>query len=146
MRYIIIFLVFLTSSFFFSCGKEFKEILPKSNSDSIKIKLELSIEKPVGHKDVFTIRLINTGKRDVGRCTLKFNNKYEHQLEGLINKDEDWEGKIKYSMLKVEESVTIIFSPDYDNYGIFGIPESDARIPETIELNCLDGKVVWKIK
>jgi hypothetical protein len=129
-----------------SCGQEFKEILPQSNADSIKIKLELNIEKSIDSKDIFTVRLFNYGERDIGRCTLKFDNKFEHQLEGLINKSDDWEGKIKYSMLKVQESVTIPFSPDFNNYSIFGIPGNESRIPETIELNCLDGKVIWKIK
>jgi len=132
---------------FFSCGQPFKEITPQSNDNSIKIKLELSEEKSEpGTRTPFTIRLINTGERDLGRCTLKLDNKYEHQLEGLINKSEDWEGKIKYSMLKIEESVTIVFSRDIDNYSIFGIIDNNFSLPETIELNCLDGKVVWKLK
>ncbi|MFA5404954.1 MAG: hypothetical protein WC358_08475 [Ignavibacteria bacterium] len=144
MKYLKI-LVFLSLLVSFSCGKEFKEIKPQSNADSIKIKLELAIEKPIGNKDVFTVRLFNYGERDVGRCTLKFDNKFEHQLEGLINKDEDWEGKIKYSMLKVQECFTIPFSPDFDNYKTLGIPENETRIPKTIELNCLDGKIFWNI-
>jgi hypothetical protein len=145
MKYIN-FIFLLSSVFFFSCSQQFKEIIPLSNQDSIKIKLELAVEKPSGTKDVFTLRLMNTGERDLGRCNLKFNNKYEHQLEGLINKDEDWEGKIKHSMLKFGESVTIVFSPDFDNYSIFGIPGNETRLPGTIELNCLDGKVIWKTK
>ncbi|MCX6165899.1 MAG: hypothetical protein NTU73_13725 [Ignavibacteriae bacterium] len=131
----------------FSCGQQFKEITPITNENNIKIKLEIVVEKPApGSKAAFTLKLINTGERDLARCSLKFDNKYEHQLEGLINKSEDWEGKIKYSMLKVEESVTIPFNNEFDNYSIFGIPESEACIPETIELNCLDGKVIWKTK
>lgn len=129
-----------------SCGQDFKEINPLSNEDSIKIRLELNFGKPAGNKDNFIVRLYNYGERDIGRCTLKFDNKFEHQLEGLINKDSDWEGKIKYSMLKVQESVTIPFSPDFDNYSIFGIPENETRIPKIIELNCLDGKIIWKIE
>jgi hypothetical protein len=147
MRYIIIFFIFLTSSFFFSCGKEYKEILPQSNTDSIKIKLEIFTEKSTpGTRDAFSLKLTNTGKRDLGRCTLMFDNKYTHQLEGLINKDDDWEGKLQTSMLKTEDIAIIVFNNDIDNYSIFGITEKDYRIPEIIELNCLDGKVVWKIK
>jgi len=141
------FLIPLSLLLFFSCGQEFKEILPQSNADSIKIKLEISTEKSTpGTRDAFSLKLTNTGKRDLGRCTLKFNNKYEHQLEGLINKDEDWEGKLQTSMLKTEGVAIIVFNSDIDNYIIFGITEKDYRIPETIELNCLDGKVIWKTK
>lgn len=146
MKYTNYFLIPLSLLFLFSCGQEFKEILPQSNQDSIKIKLEIIIEKPsTGSRTPFTLRLINTGERDLGRCSLKFDDKYEHQLEGLINKSEDWEGKIKYSMLKVEESVTVPFNNEFDNYSIFGITDKNFTIPETIELNCLDGKVIWKL-
>lgn len=145
MKYI----YFLFVSFIFliySCGEQFKEITPITNENNIKIKLELIIEKPVsGSRTPFTLRLINTGERDLARCNIKFDNKYEHQLEGLINKSEDWEGKVKYSMLKVEESVTIPFNNEFDNYSIFGITDKSYNLPETIELNCLDGKVIWKI-
>lgn len=145
MKYLNIFL-FTIFILFFSCGTQFKEITPLSNENNIKIKLEIFIEKSEqGPKTPFTLRLINTGERDLARCNLKFDDKYEHQLEGLINKCEEWEGKIRYSMLKTGESVTIPFSPDFDNYNIFGIPENESHIPKTIELNCLDGKVIWKI-
>jgi hypothetical protein len=140
-------LIPLSLLLFFSCGEQqYKEILPQSNQDSIKIKLEISTEKSTpGSRDAFSLKLTNTGKRDLGRCTLKFDNKYEHQLEGLINKDEDWEGKLQTSMLKTEDIAIIVFNIDIDNYSIFGITEKDYRIPEIIELNCLDGKVIWKI-
>lgn len=142
INFLIIFFAFLI----LSCGEHYKEITPVSNENNIKIKLEITIEKPVpGSRTPFTLRLINTGDRDLARCILKFDNKYEHQLEGLINKSEDWEGKVKYSMLKVEESVTIPFSNEFDNYSIFGISDKNFNLPETIELNCLDGKVIWKI-
>jgi hypothetical protein len=141
------FLILLSLLFLFSCGQEYKEILPQSNADSIKIKLEISTEKSIpGVRDAFSLKLSNTGKRDLGRCTLKFDNKYEHQLEGLINKDEDWEGKLQTSMLKTEDIAIIVFNSDIDNYSIFGITEKEYHIPETIELNCLDGKVIWKTK
>jgi hypothetical protein len=146
MKYINIFL-FSLLFLLFSCGQQLKEITPLSNENNIKIKLEMLVENPTsGSKGAFTIRLMNTGERDIGRCSLKLDNKYEHQLEGLINKSEDWEGKIKYSMLKAEESVTIVFSEAIDNYSIFGISDKNYNVPETIELNCLDGKVIWKTK
>lgn len=140
-------LLFTTFILFFSCGTQFKEIIPLSNENNIKIKLEIFIEKSEpGLKTPFTLRLINTGERDLARCNLKFDDKYEHQLEGLINKSEEWEGKLRYSMIKAGESVTIVFSNEIDNYNIFGITDKNFNLPETVELNCLDGKVIWKIK
>lgn len=146
MKYIN-FLLILSSLLFFSCSRQFKEINPQSNENNIKVKLEIEVEKSkAGTRTPFTLRLINTGERDLGRCSLKFDNKYEHQLEGLINKDEDWEGYLKHSMLKVGESVTIEFSPDCDNYKYFGITDNNFNLPGTIELNNLDGNIVWKIE
>jgi hypothetical protein len=140
-------LFLLTSIILFSCEQPFKEVTQQSNENNIKIKLELSEEKSKpGTKASFTLRLINIGERDLGRCTLRLDNKYEHQLEGLINKTEDWEGKTQTSMLKSEESATIVFDRDIDNYDIFGIRDDNFSLPETIELNCLDGKVVWKLR
>ena len=146
MKYIKFLIVFFTI-LFFSCSQQFREITPVYNQDSIKIKLEISAEKSTpGLRDEFTIKLTNTGARDLARCTLKLDNKYEHQLEGLINKTDDWTGKPETSMLATGESAIIVFSSDFDNYTIFGITDKDFRVPETIELNCLDGKVVWKTK
>jgi hypothetical protein len=146
MKYIKFLIVFFTI-IFLSCSQQFREITPVSNQDSIKIKLELSAEKPApGSRDEFTIKLTNTGVRDLARCSLKLDNKYEHQLEGLINKTDDWIGKPETSMLPTGESAIIVFSSDFDNYTIFGITDKDFRVPETIELKCLDGKVVWKTK
>lgn len=142
LKYLFVFFLFT----FFSCGQQFKELTPVSNENNIKIKLEILTEKPgTGGRVPFTIRLINTGDRDLARCNIKFDNKYEHQLEGMINKSTDWEGKIKYSMLKTEESVTLAFSDDVDNYSIIGITDKNFSLPGIIELNCLDGKVVWKL-
>lgn len=140
--FLLAFLIFLIS-----CGQPYKEITPAVNENNIKVKLEMLMDKPVfGERTPFTLRIINTGERDLARCNLKFDDKYEHQLEGLINKSDDWEGKIKHSMLKINESVTLEFSKDFDNYSIFGITDNNFNIPATIELNCLDGKVIWKLK
>lgn len=145
MKYLNI-LLFIIFILILSCGTQFKEIFPLSNENNIKIKLEMFIEKSEqGAKTPFTLRLINTGERDLARCNLKFDDKYEHQLEGLINKSEVWEGKIRYSMLKAGESVTIPFSNEIDNYTLFGITDKYFNIPDIVELNCLDGKVIWKI-
>jgi hypothetical protein len=139
-------LLFALLFLFYSCGQQFKEIAPLSNENNIKLKLEVLTDKQGGDlPDAFTLRISNTGERDIARCTLKFDNKYEHQLEGLINKDSDWEGKLKYSLVQANESVTIVFSKDIDNYSIFGITDKNFKIPETIALNSLDGKIVWKI-
>jgi hypothetical protein len=146
MKYIkLLIAVFLI--IFSSCSRQFREIQPALNQDTIKIKLEIFTEKSTpGTRDEFTLKLTNTGIRDLARCTLNFDNKYTHQLEGLINKTEDWEGKPQTSMLPAGESEIIVFSKDIDNYTIFGITDKDFRVPETIELSCLDGKVVWKTK
>ncbi len=146
MKYLnFLFIVLLL--FTFSCGQDYKEVVPFLNENNIKIKLEILKEKEKSESDgSFSLRIINTGERDLARCELKLDNKYEHQLEGLINKSELWEGKIKHSMLKAGESVTLIFSKEYDNYSIFGITDKNYKIPETIELNCLDGRVIWKIE
>lgn len=146
MKYIKFFIVFFTI-LFFSCSRQYREITPVSNTDSIKVRLEISSDKSTpGSRDEFTIKLTNTGVRDLARCTLKLDNKYEHQLEGLINKTPDWIGKPETSMLATGEGANIVFDSDFDNYTIFGITDKDFRVPETIELNCLDGKVVWKTK
>ena len=142
-----ILLFFATFIIFSSCEEKYKEITPLSNENNIKIKLEISeVKTSPGKKAEFTLRLINTGDRDLGRCTLKLDNKYEHQLEGLINKSDDWEGKESTSMLKAGDSATLVFSTDCDNYSIFGINDNNFTLPEMIELNCLDGKVTWKTK
>ena len=143
IKFLIVIFLFL----FVSCSNKLREITPQSNDSGIKIKLEISDEKiNPGSRDAFTLIFTNTGERDLGRCTIKLDNKYEHQLEGLIDKTEDWEGKLQISMLQAGENVTLSFDKDIDNYSIFGITDKEFRIPETIELNCLDGKVVWKTK
>jgi len=138
--------VLLCTVIFFSCEEKYKELSPASNRDSIKVKLELSEVKSSGGKAEFSIRLINTGERDLARCTLNLDNKYRHQLEGVIHKTPDWEGKPETSIIKMGESATIEFRKDNDNYNIFGIKDDNFTLPETIELICLDGSVIWKTK
>ena len=136
-----LFLLFLLAS----CGGNYTEIKPVSNQDSIKIKLEVQKEKTKpDKKDSFVLRLTNTGERDLGRCNIIFDGKYVHQLEGLINKTDDV-SKLNTSMLKGNDVITIFFNDDIDNYTIFGIMDNNFKIPGTIELTCLDGKVVWKL-
>ena len=146
MKYFNILILF-SALFFFSCAEKYKEISPVSNTDSIKVKLEISdVKSSKNGRAEFCLRFINSGQRDLGRCVIKLDNKYEHQLEGLFCKTEDWEGKPQISMIKTGESATIVFEKDLDNYSIFGIKDENFGLPETIELICLDGKVTWKTK
>lgn len=146
MKYIKLLIIF-SFLFLISCSPKYREIIPLSNVNNIKVKLEIASSKHKdGQRDEFTLKLTNMGDRDLGRCTLKLDDKYEHQLEGLINKTEDWEGKPQTSLLPAGESQFIVFNKDLDNYSIFGITDKEYRVPETIELNCLDGQVVWKTK
>jgi len=141
-KYIIIVFILVFSS----CAEKYREITIFSNPDSVKVKLEISDVNTSGGKAEFSLRFINSGERDLGRCRIKLNNKYEHQLEGLFCKTDDWEGKPQVSMIKAGESATIVFDKNNDNYSLFGIREETFGLPETIELTCLDGKVTWKTK
>lgn len=140
------YLIFAFVIIFSSCAEKYREITVFSNPDSVKVKLEISDVNTSGGKAEFSLRFINTGERDLGRCRIKLNDKYEHQLEGLFCITEDWEGKPQTSMIKTGESATVIFGPKYDNYSLFGIKDDNFGLPEIIELTCLDGKVTWKTK
>lgn len=128
-----------------SCGNPFKEISPASNPDSIKVKLEVIKGKSHEGKGEFTLKFINYGNRDIARCSIKIDNKYEHKFEGLINKTEDWSGKLETSLLENGKSLTFEFSVDIDNYTIIGITDNNYQFPKTIELSCLDGTVKWNL-
>jgi hypothetical protein len=141
-----IFLLFI-SFLSFSCGNPYKEISPEFNPDSLKVKFEIISEKSSGeHKGEFVLKFINTGKKDLARCSIKIDNKYEHIFEGLIDKSDDYTGKLTTSLLEENKSVTLVFSDEIDNFSIFGIKDENYSFPQTIELMCLDGKVIWKFK
>jgi hypothetical protein len=137
--------IFSFSVLLLSCGNPYVEINPASNPDSIKVKLEVIKEKSSGgHKGEFTLKFINTGKKDIARCSIKIDDKYEHILQGLIDKSDDYIGKLQTSLLEEDKSVTIIFDKEIDNYSIFGITDENLSFPHSIELSCLDGKIIWK--
>jgi len=140
----IFYFLFGLSILIISCGNPFNEIKPVSNPDSIKVRLEIIKDKSTdGHKGEFTLKFINTGKKDIARCSIKIDN-FEHILEGLIDKSDDYVGKLQTSLLEEDKSVTLIFSKEIDNYSIFGINDDNFSFPQTIELTCLDGKIIWK--
>lgn len=142
----LIYIVIVFVLIFSSCAEKYREIAIFSNPDSVKVKLEISDVNTSEGKAEFSLRIINSGERDLGRCRIKFNDKYEHQLEGLSCKTDDWEGKPQVSMIKTGESATVVFGKDNNNYSLFGIKDETFGLPEIIELNCLDGKVIWKTK
>lgn len=140
-------LIILISLNLYSCGNKIKEFTPASNENNLKVKLEVKKESSKNDKfAAFSLRFTNSGDRDFARCVIKLNGKYEHSLGGLYFESDDGVGHLNTSLLAGGEDVNLVFNDETDNFSNFGVKEDMLKNLETVELECLDGKVIWKIE
>ncbi|MCX6161435.1 MAG: hypothetical protein NTV87_08900 [Ignavibacteriae bacterium] len=129
-----------------SCGGAWRELKPVSNTDSIKVRLEISADKSGGEKGgAFSLRITNFGEGDYIRCSFKFDDKYEHIFAGLINKDGSVVMTLNTSFFGTGKTFEFEFSENIDNFNRFGLKENNNYVPSKIEFNCQNGKVVWQV-
>ena len=147
-HFIAVFILAVLSSALFSCGGGFKELKPVSNENNLKVKLEISVNKTGSEPNgAFTLRITNESDGDYIRCSFKFDNKYEHVFEYLIDNSSGNNIVLNSSILKAHDTHLFEFSSSIDNYRRFGITDKTTDfVPSEIEFTCLEGKVVWKIQ
>lgn len=130
-----------------SCGKNWEELKPVSNEKGLRIDLEVAkVESKSEDVGAFALRITNNSDSDFIRCSLKFDDKHEHTLEGLKDKTGDVAIPLTRSLLKSRETFVFIFSDEVENYKRFGIQnERKNYIPKKIELITHEGNLVWNV-
>ncbi len=149
MRKIILYVFFWIVAAFTlsSCGMGWEEIKPVSNEKGLRIDLEVARLNPKADDvGAFALRITNNSDSDFIRCSLRFDDKHEHTLEGLKDKTGDVAIPLTRSLLKSRETLVLIFNDDVENYKRFGIQNvSKNYIPKKIELKTHEGTLIWNV-
>ena len=130
-----------------SCGTGWKELKPVSNEKGLRIDLEIAREESKSEdQGAFALRITNNSDSDFIRCSLRFDDKHEHTLEGLKDKTGDVAIPLTRSILKSRDTFIFIFSSEVENYQRFGIKDEKKNyVPKKIELITHEGNLVWNV-
>lgn len=90
----------------------------------------------------FDLRLINNSNANLFNCSLGFDDKYSHSVEGLYSKEK---GLIKQKMIAKGDTLTLQFSHDQSNLLYYDIKEQN-YFPKRLTLSGDSIRVNWKFK
>lgn len=90
----------------------------------------------------FELRLINTSADTLKNCSIIFDEKYKHTLNGLHTKGK---GMIKSDNFLNGDTIVIPFHDDIDNLIFFNVPEGYS-IPNRITIECNNCRSNWTME
>lgn len=90
----------------------------------------------------FDLKISNTGETVLKNCSISFDNKYKHTLNGLYSHDH---GLIKDSVFLPHSEYTLVFSGDESNFIYFNL-DADKYVPSDIKIESNECSSTWKLK
>ena len=140
MTYYNILLLF-TMMFFISCSNRTYHPLEREGNCPIIIEAR-TFGGIFGGINGFDLKISNAGETGLKNCSISFDHKFKHSLNGLYSHDH---GLIKDTVFLHHAEYMLIFSGDESNLVYFNL-DADKYVPSEITIESNECSSTWKLK
>jgi hypothetical protein len=143
MKKLIIYRFFLPAALmiFISCSNQAYHPLEREGNCPLIIEAR-TFGGIFGGVNGFDLKISNTGETGLKNCSISFDHKYKHSLNGLYSHDH---GLIKDSVFLPHAGYALIFSGDESNFVYFNL-DAEKYVPSEITIESNGCASTWKLK